>query len=353
MKRALALLADEASLRLELLNTPISSLDLSLRGSPLLSRSLRWLRRDLKRVGIRLRPNFYLSDEYGCVEGSANVGIAFWDASEPLRRLVKGVRGDWNTADDVMALLRHECGHAFCYSYKLYQERDFRRLFRVRGHFFRTYPEHDRYEHTCNPWSRDYVNPCGDHYAQKHPDDDFAETFAVWLDPHSHWRMSYAHKPGALRKLEYVDQTVRELGRSDPPVPNDRRALHLPVEEMTQTVGEFLRTTGRQLRDRAQTYFDRDLEEIFPPRARRRNGHLRAADFLAEHRRQITDRVVYWTGEREDIVRALLRKVQGRAEALDLLLPRRRREEALVELTSYITTLTMNYAHRSRFRVDD
>ncbi|MBI3097755.1 MAG: hypothetical protein HYY93_05830 [Planctomycetes bacterium] len=352
MKRAFALLADEASLRLELLNTPIASLGLSLRASPLLARSLRWLRRDLRRSGIRLHPHFYLSDEYGCVEGTANIGIAFWDASEPLRRLVKSLRGDWNTADDVMWLLRHETGHAFCYSYKLYQDREFRRLFRVKGHFFHTYPEHDRYLHRCNPWSRDFVNPSGDHYAQKHPDDDFAETFAVWLDPHSHWRMTYAHKPGALRKLEYVNRVVADRGRAEPEVPSDRRALHLPVDEMTATVGEFLRASGRQFQRQAQTFFDRDLEEIFAARPRRRNGAHSAAEFIIDHGRLVVDRVVHWTGEREEVVRALLKKVKRRVETLDLVVPRKLREEALVELTSYITTLTMNYAHRSRFTVE-
>ena len=40
-------------------------------------------------------------------------------------------------------------------------------------------------------------------YAQSHPDEDFAETFAVWLAPDSHWRERYAGWP-VLRKLEYV-----------------------------------------------------------------------------------------------------------------------------------------------------
>ena len=46
------------------------------------------------------------------------------------------------------------------------------------------------------------------HYAQKHPDEDWAETFAVWLEG-GPWRRRYRDWQVALAKLEYVDRDRR------------------------------------------------------------------------------------------------------------------------------------------------
>ena len=56
-------------------------------------------------------------------------------------------------------------------------------------------------------------------YAQSHPVEDFAETFAVWLAPRSNWRAQYENWP-ALRKVEYIDRTMRRLKNRKPQIPN-------------------------------------------------------------------------------------------------------------------------------------
>ncbi len=43
------------------------------------------------------------------------------------------------------------------------------------------------------------------------PTEDFAETFAVWLKPHSPWRREYLGWP-AYAKLEFIDALAVDIG---------------------------------------------------------------------------------------------------------------------------------------------
>lgn len=220
----------------EILNQPIRDLNLTLKGS-LLEECIEAFHEELDRFKIKMRPRFYLSDGYGTCEGTANIGLAFWDADETLKKIAQRFIGEYNTREDLMMLLRHEMGHAFSYSYKLYRQEAFRKLFKVKGHFFNTYPMHDRYRR--NPWSPDFVNPCGDCYAQKHPDDDFAETFATLMNPEIKWRNEYQHKIGALSKLLYVEFLIKQWGQLPVIVKNDTRKIYDPVEDLDITVRKF------------------------------------------------------------------------------------------------------------------
>jgi hypothetical protein len=220
----------------KLLETPVNQLKISLKEN-LVGTCIDELSDDLDRMHMRLRPKFYLSDGYGTCEGTANIGIAFWEVNERLRTLALRYLGERYDIWDIRMVLRHEVGHAFCYSYKLYRLKEFRKIFNVRGHFFNTYPLHERYKK--NPWSHDFVNPCGDHYAQKHPDDDFAETFATLFDGRTNWKKEYRNRKGALEKLCYVDSLIKEWGRKSVLIKNDERKIYGPVEEISETVRQF------------------------------------------------------------------------------------------------------------------
>lgn len=220
----------------KILNTRVNKLGLSLKGSTI-ENCIGELFDQLEESKIKLRPKFYLSDGYGTCEGTANIGVAFWDIDNHLQMLGASYLGELYDIWDMRMVLRHEVGHAFCYSYKLYRRREFRKIFNVQGHFFNTYPMHDNFKK--NPWSHDFVNPCGDHYAQKHPDDDFAETFATLLDPRTNWRRAYKHRRGALEKLAYVDSLIQELRAKPVLAKNDPDKVYGPIEEVTSTVREF------------------------------------------------------------------------------------------------------------------
>jgi hypothetical protein len=213
--------------------------DLGLRvDRPPLSTAIARLGRELRAAGIRLKPFFYLSDEYGCVERTANIGLYWVDALPQVPSLARRCRDRLRDAELLARILRHEAGHAFCYVHELWRRAGFRRIFGVRGDFFSTYPDAG--------WSPSRADERrlrdGEHVnvrCLKHPDEDFAITFQTWLNPGADWRTQWRHAPGVLRKLEFVESMARRYG----PVParGDGRRLDVPIDEITATVGEELR----------------------------------------------------------------------------------------------------------------
>jgi hypothetical protein len=335
------LLFGPKTVKLELLLSPISRLPLSISDGPA-GDAIDILRDDLKRMKLdRIQPNFYLSTGYGTVEGTTNIAIGFYDTHPLIRELHKEYRRWSYSPEEILATLRHEIGHAFCYAYKLYRRKDFRETFNVRGHFFNTYPVTDRYVERANPWSRDFVNPSGDHYAQKHPDDDFAETFCEWFAPRRSWRKKYRRFPGAIKKLDYVDSLVRELHRKDPELVNDPALLDEPISGFSITLAEFLKAKNIQrYRHGATGYVDSDLRRLFhktPTRVALQQNYLPADEYLRENRPLLMKRVVASTKVDPLTVKDLLDKCQHRAKELHLSLHKREREIKLIELAAYIS----------------
>ena len=212
----------------EILSKPIRQLGLKVEGSPL-ERFVQQLYKELDAKGLhRFHPKCYLTDEWGCPNMEPVIGIPFYLADPKLQRL-EAEMNDIEDARQIMMYLRHEAGHAFNYAYALYKTQEWRSLF---GPFRRPY--RDNYKPVA--FSRQFVRHMEGWYAQKHPDEDFAETFAVWLTPRSNWRKRYQGW-GAMKKLLYVDRIGRKFGDADPVVA--RGDTDITVEEMEVTVGEF------------------------------------------------------------------------------------------------------------------
>src|SRR5260370_25032251 len=133
--------------------------------------------RELAAVGLeRLRPRFYLSTEWGVPFGTIAIAIPFYLARPDLTRLhaertgfVEGLSGA-----DLLRYLRHEMGHVVNYAYRLYDRPEWVRLF---GSMTQPYVE----DYRPQPFSRRFVRHLPGWYAPKHPDEDWAETFAVWM----------------------------------------------------------------------------------------------------------------------------------------------------------------------------
>ncbi len=323
----------------ELLGRRISDLGLELEGSsvePLVVR----LYQELAAKGFtHFRPTCYLTDEWGCPDRQPVIGIPFYLATAELQRIERAVTDHLESQREILMYLRHEAGHAFNYAYRLYATPEWRRLF---GPFHRRYVE--RYQPV--PFSRRHVRHIEGWYAQKHPDEDFAETFAVWLTPRSNWRRKYAGWP-AMRKLRYVDRIARRLRASEPPVPSGE--ADVTVEEMDSTVEEFYRRLARQSRTAVKVAVEADLRDLFLPPGRRRKGVRPAADLLEEHRGTLVDKITYWTGVRRPVVQSLVARMIAACRDQRLLAERSRESTQLVELTVYGTTLAMNYLTRRRF----
>src|SRR6266850_2747688 len=176
----------------ELLSKPIRDLGLKIEGSSV-ERFVLQLYRELEQKGLKkFRPKVYLSDEWGCPSEEPVIGIPFYLADPKLQKLEREMN-DLEDAREIMMYLRHEAGHAFNYAYRLFATPEWRKRF---GPFNRRYRDFYR----PVPFSRRYVRHIAGWYAQKHPDEDFAVTFAVWLTPRSNWRRRYRDWP-ALAKL--------------------------------------------------------------------------------------------------------------------------------------------------------
>ena len=325
----------------ELLSRPIRELGLTLAGSPV-ERFVEQLYRELDAKGLtRFRPACYLTDEWGCPSGEPIIGIPFYLAHAALAQLEKETH-DLEDAREIMMYLRHEAGHAFTYAYKLHNSPDWKTIF---GPFRRPY--HDNYRPA--PFSRDYVRHLPGWYAQKHPDEDFAETFAVWLTPRSNWRRRYRGW-GALAKLQYLNRLARRLGKIEPP--RRRGQTDITVDDMETTVAEFYHRDGRQngREEVAVTELtpDTDLRDIFPVSKRRKTA-LPAHEFLHQHRKAVTDKVAQWTGAQRPLIKTLMDTIEKRAGELDLRADKTRSVEHLAEVTAYVTALVMTYVTKGKF----
>jgi hypothetical protein len=218
-----------------ILSRKISELPLKIEATHLRELILR-LYKELGASGISFKPKTYLSNGWGCPNEVPIIGIPFYLANPLLCDLQTEMTGV-KVEDDpkIMMLLRHEAGHTFNYAYRLYEKRQWQKLF---GRFSLPYEE----DYKADPLSNHFVHHLAGHYAQKHPDDDFAETFAVLVTPDSNWRKDYKGTP-ALKKLLYVNKVIAEYGSKSPLVTSGR--LDQPVEEMAITLREWYETAHK------------------------------------------------------------------------------------------------------------
>jgi hypothetical protein len=322
----------------KILGRRIDRLGLRLEGSPV-ERFVLQLQRELRRKGIRrFQPVCYLTDEWGCPDQEPIIGIPFYLADPKLAILEKQMN-DLEDAREIMMYLRHEAGHAFNYAYRLYATPGWRRMF---GSFNRRYRE----DYRPIPFSRRFVRHIEGWYAQKHPDEDFAETFAVWLTPRLNWRRRYRGWP-AMAKLRYVERAARKHGDREPVVGHGR--TDVTVAQMKETVQEFYRRAARRNRAPVDVAMEGDLTDVFRRPGARRNSLRPAADLVAEHRLALVHKISYWTGVRRPVVTALVDSMVRHCRERKLMGERARENDYLVELTAYGTALAMNYLTRGRF----
>src|SRR5438477_4775121 len=281
-----------------LLDTRICDLGLKIEGSQV-ETFVQQLYRELEQKKIaKFRPGVYLTDEWGCPSGGPVIGIPFYLARHDLAQ-IESENNDLENDREIMMYLRHEAGHAFNYAYKLHRTPEWKQLF---GPYRRPY--RDNYRPVL--FSKDYVRYLPGWYAQKHPDEDFAETFAVWMTPRSNWRRVYKTWP-AMSKLRYVERVMRELRDREPVVPNG--SFDLTVDDMTLTVEQFYRRSSRQNGAAINVSLDSDLAGVFLRKGRRRKGVRPAVELVEELRPVLTDRSTYWTGVKRHIVRALVERL--------------------------------------------
>jgi hypothetical protein len=322
----------------QLLRLRFRDLGLKLSDSPV-QRRIERLHGDLARAGLRFRPHAWLSTEWFSPDGVPGIAVPFYLAHPRLARLeraqMRDVEGGTETA--CLRLLRHETGHALDSAYRLHRRRLWREAF---GNWSQPYEN----AYTPRPYSKRYVMHLDMWYAQSHPAEDFAETFAVWLQPRSDWRRRYARWP-ALKKLEAVDALMRSIAGRPPLVRSREQTERLSA--LSQTLGEHYESRRRRTSVYRRALFDPILHRLYPAGP---GPSEPAASFLRRHRAQLRRAVGTWTGIYRHAIDQLLEEMIERADELDLH-RRRPSAEALADAIAVLTVQTMNHFHGSRFRL--
>src|SRR5580693_7002013 len=292
----------------QLLKRRLSSLRVTVEGT-WLEDCLHALYEELEERGIWLRPHAWISSEWFSPGDVPGIAIPFYLAHPRLMKLEKKMMLDveGGTWSECMAILRHEAGHAIQHGYQLQRRRRWQQLF---GRSSKHYPRYYR----PNPASRQYVQHLRLWYAQSHPDEDFAETFAVWLRPRSNWRTRYAGWP-ALKKLEYVDALMNEIAGQRPVLTHRERVD--PLSAITETLGEHYERKQELYAFDAPRTYDRDLRRLFSSEARHRRSEA-ASSFIRRNRAKMRKLVSKWTGEYQLTLDAVLDDIIARCRELNL-----------------------------------
>ena len=324
----------------KLLEVRMSDLGLTIKGTEIESR-IAEMNAELDARGLTFRPFYYLSDEWFTPDGVPGIAIPFYLAHPRLAKLElkEMLEVEGGDPESCLRILRHEVGHAIDNAFGLRRRPTRRRVF---GNPAIEYPEY----YTPKPYSKSFVQHLDHWYAQSHPDEDFAETFAVWLDPRSMWATRYAGWP-AQRKLEYMDHLMRQLAHMRPRVTSKRQLDPLP--RLKKTLREHYRNKREHYGLDHPDFYESDLRNLFSD-APQYAKHQSAARFVRRLRKEVRSTVASFTDSYQYTIDQLLEKIIERCRELNLRLTESE-DATKIDFMVFLTVQTMNYLHSGRHRV--
>ena len=331
----LATIPEERLLDLRLCDLPVQ-----IEGTWLEEREAQ-LHRELKDKGLVFEPRCYLADEWLTPENEPEIGIPFYLAHPRLIALEKKMmlEAEGETPEWCMKLLRHECGHALSYAFGLHKKRSWQRVFGLPSA-----PYEDTYRY--RPYSKSFVRHLDYYYAQYHPDEDFVETFAVWLTPGLDWRKQYQGWK-ALDKLLFVDRLMKGIAGQRPEKGWGRQCWK--AARIRSSLRRYYERRRRAEAENYPDFHDANLRLMFSEGLPKSDSRAPVARLLQAHRKPMLASIASWTGERKYMVGEVLQKVYQRSKALRLV-TEDPESVALMKLSTYLTTLLMNYRHTNRLR---
>ncbi len=321
---------------------PIRDLRLAIDGTPLAPILARFQGEFIEAGLTRVKPRFYLSTEWGVPFETVALAIPFFLARPDLAdfHLQRTGHIEGTDAEDILRYLRHELGHVVNYAYRLYDEPEWVQLFGAI-----TQPYRDQY--SPEPFSRRFVWHLPGWYAQKHPDEDWAETFAVWLTPGREWRRDYGAWPIALGKLAYCERVIARVGDLEPPVTDD--ALDEPVTDIDYSIRELYdRIEPEPLElppgiDGALAAVAGDLAPVPGEATTRVAARLRALELT------LVGQIYRWTGHLPEHTKSLVAHAVGLAEARELAFAARHDQAFVVGVTALLTSLALNHVRAGSY----
>jgi hypothetical protein len=324
----------------QLLDVRLCDLSVTLEGSEVQQR-IEQVNAELEARGLVFRPYYWLSDEWFTPDGVPGIAVPFYLAHPRLAKLelAQMLEVEGGDAESCLRILRHEVAHAIDNAYRLRRRPKRRRVF---GNPSLEYPEH----YTPKPYSRSFVQHLDHWYAQSHPDEDFAETFAVWLDPQAMWQTRYAGWP-ALRKLEYMDSLMRELGAQRPRISSKRRVD--PLHRLRKTLRQHYHKKREHYGLDHQYFYESDLRKLFSD-APQFAANPPAARFVRRIRKHARSSIASFTDTYQYTIDQLLEQIIDRCRELNLRLTEPE-DATTADFLVFLTVQAMNYLHSGRYRV--
>jgi hypothetical protein len=326
----------------QILKSRICDFALTIEGT-WLEECIKELYHELDSKHIVFKPHCYLSDEWLTPDNEPIIGIPFYLAHPALIKIEKRMmyEAEGSTKASCMQLLRHETGHAINYAYGLFKKRKWKNIF---GSMNAPYEDSYRFQ----AYSKNYVHHLEDFYAQCHPDEDFAETFAVWLTPSSHWETEYAQW-GASEKLHYVDEIMKTVCVEPPYFPVGKK--YWESKKMRMTLAHYYKMKKKHRAEDFPDFHDAYLREIFIElKEAMSNGNILYAEkFIRTYKKYLINVIAHMTDEKKYIIDELFRSIIKRCNELDLVLSSSV-EITLMRITSYLTTIVMNKRYTGKYR---
>jgi len=299
------------------------------------------LHKELKDQGLLFQPKCYLADEWLTPDLEPVIGIPFYLAHPRLMKLEKKMmlEVEGETKEWCLKLLRHEAGHAINYAFEFYKRDDWKNTF---GNFKEDYEDVYRFR----PYSKNYVRHLENYYAQYHPDEDFSETFAVWLNPSSNWEYQYKGWP-ALKKLNYMDQLMTEVQGIKPVKTSGVKCWQ--ASKIQKSLKKHYKKRQRQQAEDFPHFHDDNLKKIFAEKDESNAKLPKASAVLRRHKKHLLQSLSRWTGEKKHVSNDLVNKIIKRCQELHLVC-KDPEPVAIMRLSVYISTLVMNYLYTGRLR---
>jgi len=282
----------------KLLDMRLSDLDLDFEQTAMVD-FRKQLHGELKQAGLTFKPHCWFSDDWFSPDNVPGIAVPFYMAHRRLMRLERNqmLEVEGGTKQWCMRIMRHEAGHAIDTAFGLHRKRGYKATF---GSYSAPYPE----TYVPKPRSKKFVFHLEPWYAQSHPAEDFAETFAVWLTPNSRWQKNYVHR---------IDCTLRE---------------HYQQRQQFYSLD-------------SASVFDDELKKLFCE-ASEPHQNKTAASYLRKNKVDFCKAVAKWSGEYQHNVVQVLREMTERCRVLKLFLPLD--DEHLKQECLLMTTVqTMNY----------
>lgn len=278
----------------DLLKCPINKLGLNFNSLPH-KQEIKRLQNNLRKRKINFNPLIWLSDEWYCPEGKSSIAIPFTLIHPRLIELEKKYLGhcEGENSEEFYKLLVHECGHAIDHAFKFNKDPERINVF---GDSSKKYPQY----YLPKPYSKNFVINLKNNYAQSHPDEDFAETFSVWLQDKKHWQNKYANWP-ALKKLEYIESLIKSI-RNNPALINTKNKV-LCASKDSRTLGEYFQWKRKSFNVQGSRFYKNKISNSLS------TSNIKKAN-LKSYENEICQSIANKTRIKKYIVKSMLKELE-------------------------------------------